>query len=154
MYGPKKLNTAANLFGAILLGMTGYVALIVHRLIEFEKGNTLPIYWPYVAAVCFALLGWHSLGHNAGFGGVRSLSAGLRAMILGMMASSIMFGLIFIGAQLVAGFYINPTNTVFDWFRVSFEYFVDTFNLHVWAILLIGSLISGRLTGLANYRWR
>jgi hypothetical protein len=154
MFRKRNLNTSANLIGGILLGVTGYLAMEVHRMNAFELGKTLPFWLSFVGAGCFAYFGWTSLGHNPGFGEMRSLAAGLRAMILSLMASCIVFGLIFIGKQLMEGFYLNPFTTLFDWFRVSFEYFLDTFTLPVWSILLLGSLIAGRLTGLANFRWR
>lgn len=154
MLRKQHLNTAANLIGAILLGITGYLAMEVHRSTAFELGKTVPYWLSFVTLICFAYFGWTSLGRNPGFGEMRSLAAGLRAMILALMASCIVLGAIFIAGQLMEGFYLNPFTTMFDWFRVSFEYFLDTFSIPVWSVLLLGGLIAGRLTGIANYRWR
>lgn len=154
MFRTYKLNTMANLVGGLLMALTGFCAMEVHRANSFGQGVSMPFWLSLVGAFCFFIFGWNSLGHNAGFGGVRSLTSGFRAMLLALMASCIVFGLIFIGGQLLAGFYLDPFKTVFDWFRVSYEYFLDTFTIPVWAVLILGALISGRLTGIVNWRWR
>jgi hypothetical protein len=144
----------ANLVGGLLMALTGFIAMELHRAGSFGQGISLPYWLSYVGAFVFFIFGWISLGHNAGFGGVRSLTSGFRTMIVSLMASCIVFGLIFISGQLLAGFYLDPFKTVFAWFRVSYEYFLDTFTIPVWSVLILGSQISGRLTGIANYRWR
>jgi hypothetical protein len=154
MWRRKKLNTAANLIGGLLLGLTGYVAMEVHRTTQVKLGETMPFWLSLVSGGCFFVFGWNGLGHNAGFGGMRSLANGLRATLLAAMATCIVFGLIFICGQLLGGYYLDPFKTIFAWFRISFEYFIDTFSVPVWTILIIGGLISGRLTGMANWRWR
>lgn len=154
MWRRKKLNTAANLIGGILLGLTGYIAMEVHRSTQVQLGETLPDWLSFVAAGCFFIFGWTNLGHSAGFGGMASLSRGLRSTILALMATCIVFGMIFIAGQLWSGYYLDPFKTIFDWFRISFEYFIDTFSVPVWAVLVLGGLISGRLTGMANFNWR
>ena len=144
----------ANMVGAILMAITGYIAMEIHRINAFDDGSSLPYWLSYVGAVCFMFFGWNSLGHNAGFGGMKSMTSGIRTMVLALMASCIVFGLIFIAGQLLAGFYLDPFKTVFDWFRISYEYFLDTFTWPVWSVLILGALISGRLTGLAHFHWR
>jgi hypothetical protein len=154
MYRQYKLNKMANLVGGLLMAATGGIAMEVHRAGAFGQGISMPVWLSAVGAFCFFIFGWNSLGHNAGFGGTRSLTSGFRSMLLALMATCIVFGLIFISGQLLAGFYLDPFKTVFDWFRISYEYFLDTFSIPVWSVLILGSLISGRLTGIANYRWR
>jgi hypothetical protein len=154
MFRRQKLNTMANMVGGLLMAATGFAAMEVHRAGSFGQGVSMPIWLSAVGAFVFFIFGWTTLGHNAGFGSIRSLTSGFRAMLLALMATCIVFGLIFITAQLIAGFYLDPFKTIFDWFRISYEYFLDTFTLPVWSVLILGSLISGRLTGIANYRWR
>jgi hypothetical protein len=154
MFRKQKLNKMANLVGGLLMALTGFIAMEIHRANSYELGVSMPYWLSYIGAFCFFIFGWISLGHNAGFGGVRSMTSAFRAMIVALMASCIIFGLIFIGGQLLAGFYLDPFKTVFAWFRVSYEYFLDTFTIPVWSALIVGSLVSGRLTGLANYHWR
>lgn len=144
----------ANVVGFVLLGLTGYAAMETQRAFGLKLGAVVPDWLSFVSAFCFGIFGWFGLGYNAGFGGFRSLVSGLRYMVLALMFTCIVFGVIFIVGQLLRGFYLDPFKTIFDWFRISFDYFIDTFNIPVWSVLVLGALISGRLTGIAAYRWR
>lgn len=146
--------TAPKLIAAILLGATGYFASEMHLSLAANSGSAFPYWVSNVGAICFAIIGWKSLGPRPGFGGMASIALGWRAAILALFVTCIVYGMLYQGQALLNGQYLDPFKTIFDWFRISFEFMVDTFSLPVWGILLIGGAIAGRATGTAFRHWR
>ncbi|GLQ34152.1 hypothetical protein GCM10007939_04350 [Amylibacter marinus] len=149
-----QLNTAAHLIAGITIGLTGFFAFLMHAHIAESSGDSLPGYFPVSGGIICLLTGWNTLGNRPGFGGMASIASGLRAMIFSIMVCCALFGLYYIYLALLQGLYLDPFRALFDWFRISFEFFIGTISAEVWVIIILGGAISGRITGMANYSWR
>lgn len=145
------MPTAAKLVGGVALGLTAMLAGYYFMLeqsdyrisINFVLGN-FPVGF---------FVGWYSLGREPGHNNRSGIANGVRAVVMLLIASALVFSLFFIFANLKQNNFKDPMDMVLLWIKTSFEYAVLAMTRNVALTLLFGGAISGWLTYQASRRW-
>lgn len=143
--------TSAKLIGGIFLAFTaGYISFIY--LGNTPSVNVGPKYL-FVNAIIGFIVGWRSIGSDPGFGGMDSIMAGFRGIILFIFLSAVIFGIWVVIVKL-QGFFIKSFENVFtSWIDASMIYLKIIWDPNVLLVLAIGGAVSGIASGLANRFW-
>jgi len=143
--------TAAKLVGGVLLACTAtYVTyLFLPLTLADEKG----LYYYAASALLGLIVGWRSIGFDPGFGGIGSIVAGLRGVVVLVFLSAVVWGGWVVIAKLMA-FYIKYFSSIVNVWITSVAGFITLLvDPRIILSLLIGGCLSGIGAGLANKYW-
>lgn len=145
------MPTATKLIGGIAMGLTAVVAAYYFML---EQGD-------YRIGPNFVIgnfpvgffVGWYSLGRDPGHGNLAAAANGIRTLVLLVIASALLFSLIFIFNNLRLFRFRELSDFPLLWIKTSFEYAVQAMSFNVALSLLIGGCLSGIVAYQAGRRW-
>ncbi|PIB25630.1 hypothetical protein BFP76_00380 [Amylibacter kogurei] len=146
------MPTGAKLVAAITLMIVAYIASAVFMQSRVTELNLMSSLLTGSAVIGF-VTGWIVLGNEPGYGGIDSIAAGWRAIIVGVVVACFVYGLVVVTGTMADGGFSEPLNAVIAWIRISLTMMLRSFDPFVWVILFLGGAIAGRLTGIANKRW-
>ncbi len=107
-----------------------------------------------VSALIGLVVGWRVLGPAAGRGNYLSSSAGLRSMVILVLAALFVFSTENMLVQAFRRTYDGPTQAVVGIIKIALDYGQQLLNPDVAAVLILGGVGSGLLTEWAARRWR
>ncbi len=145
------MPTAAKLMGAVFLACTvGYISFVY---LGNTPSVTVGTEYLFVNVLIGFLVGWRSIGFDPGFGGMDSIMAGLRGIVSFVFLSTCVFGIWVVIVKL-QGFFIKSFESVFtSWADAAMIYLKIIWDPNVILALVVGGIISGIASGLANRFW-
>ncbi len=146
------MPTAPKLIAAILMALTALLVAYTYGL-GYPEQTFKKEFYMLAGGVGFTV-GWYTLGQKPFFGGVDSMLSGIRANIIMSIVGAICFAFISVWNGMGEHAFNNPFQVPISWVMRSISYFTSALTLKIWAIMLIAGAVSGRLTGMANLRWR
>lgn len=146
------MPTAPKLIAALLLTLTAVIVAYTYSL-GYPDQTFKRNYYMLAGGVGF-VVGWYTLGQKPYFGGVDSILAGIRAVIIMAIVAAIAFAFVSVWNGMGEHAFNNPFQVPISWITRSIANFISALTIKIWAILLLAGAISGRLTGVANLHWR
>jgi hypothetical protein len=143
--------TFAKLIPGLLLACTAIYVFYLFVPLAPDAQTGLG-YYPASAVLGF-LVGWRSIGFDPGFGGIGSIVAGLRGVVVLVFVSAVFWGGWTVIAQLIK-FYIKDFSSILSvWLTSATDFLIVLTDPGIIVALLIGGCISGIGSGLANRYW-
>jgi hypothetical protein len=146
------MPTAAKLFAALSMMMLGFFAAEIIKP-HMGEGTQFGAF-SEVSALIGLVVGWRVLGPAAGRGNYLSSSAGLRSMVILVLAALFVFSTENMLVQAFRRTYDGPTQAVVGIIKIALDYGQQLLNPDVAAVLILGGVGSGLLTEWAARRWR
>ena len=146
------MPTAARLIAALVLAATAWVT---SQTVKPYLPEGIDFGWfDYLNVVLGLVIGWIVIGRRAGRGLSAAIGNGVTA------AAVLAFWAIFLQAsyemlrQSMNRRYDGPTEAILDVFQMCLEYGLHLINLDVIGPLIVGGILAGILSELANRIWR
>lgn len=146
------MPTAPKLIAAILLALTALIVAYTYQL-GYPDQTFKKEYYMLATGVGF-VVGWYTLGQKPYFGGLDSITAGIRANIIMSIVGAISFSFVSVWNGMGEHAFNNPFQVPISLIMRSIAYFMSALTIKIWAIMVLTGAISGRLTGVANFHWR
>lgn len=146
------MPTAPKLIAAILLAATALIVAFTYQLGYPDQPFKTPYY--LLSGGIGVIVGWFTLGQRPFFGGLDSIVAGVRAIIIMSVVGAVAFALVSVWNGMGEHAFNNPFQVPISIITRSIVYFSSALTLKIWIIMLLGGAVSGRLTGMANLHWR
>ncbi|MFK5996671.1 MAG: TrgA family protein [Rhodobacterales bacterium] len=143
--------TSAKLIAGMLLACTAVYTYYLFISLSSNAPTGLG-YYPASTLLGF-LVGWRSIGFDPGFGGIGSIVAGLRGVVVLVFVSAVFWGGWLVTLKLI-GFYIKDFPSILSvWVSSAINFLIVLTDPGIVVTLLIGGCISGIGSGLANRYW-
>jgi hypothetical protein len=143
------MPTAAKLIAA--LAATAAVAALVF----IQANPELPIGIRFIGtnALVGFFAGWYSLGKNPGNGVFDGAMSGIRSLIFLLIGSGMVFAFYHVSRNLQQFRDKDVTSMPLAWIEKSFENVVLALTTEIAIVLVIGGILSGIASYIANTRW-
>lgn len=147
------MPTAAKMFSAVAFVLVGWWAAVAY-IPQLPPGMAVGYFAEIMAALGF-VVGWRSLGRNAGRGYSDSISYGLRTSFLLVFWALLGFAVyLMIERSLLQGYRGDVGKAVLDVPQIMMQYGRLTLTEGVLAALIIGGVIAGLLAEMVARRWK
>lgn len=146
------MPTAAKLIAGLGFAITAMIAGLFYFANLEATSFTITELLLFCAVVGFGM-GWFVLGPFPGYGGWDSIYCGLRAGLVAVLLTSVIFGLMVVGKAVVGGNYLDPMLPFYDVVRYAGDFLWDLYNKAVLISLALGATLTSRLAGVAYVRW-
>jgi hypothetical protein len=146
------MPTAAKLFAAVFLGLTG--ALVVY-LVELSQPPTgdLPVALAVTVSVA-VIVGWRACGPYAGNGYGSAMLAGLKATIYLVVLALLVLAVMQMFRLAWRHHYHAPSEAVVDIIGLALGFAKPLLTPQIAGVLGVGGLVTGIMAEWAGRRWR
>ncbi len=146
------MPTAAKLFAALFMALTGAAALWLLRADEPGLRATIIAFAVTVPVAVF--VGWRECGARAGGGYASSMLAGFRASIYMVIGAVLVLAVMQMFKLAWARHYDAPTEAVVDIVALAIGFARPLAETSIAATLVVGGLVTGIFAEMAARRWR
>ena len=146
------MPTAPKLIACISIGLIALIMAYVYQL-DYPNTTFTTDYYK-LATVTGMFVGWYSLGQKAYLGGLQSIVAGVRAVVILAVVAAIVFGLVFVWTGMGKHAFNKPMQVPVTWILKSIAYLSSSLRVEIWGPAVLMGAVAGRLTGIANRYWR
>ncbi len=146
------MPTAAKMIAAVAFAIVGWFAAMAY--IPQLPDSTNTGYFPQIVSGLGFVIGWFTLGPNAGKGYVEGMSLGLRTSMLVVLWTLLGFSTFAMIRQSTKMTYDNAGEAVLD-VPIRMMYYGQLMgSANLIAVLVIGGILGGLATEFAGRRWR